>query len=682
MTSADATSPASQSSADREYGDASGTTFDDERERRRVEALAMIQEVEGRSRRNFADGGGNGAATFSGSSSLAVHSGEWGGSGPGPSPAAAASYADASDPPSDAFTSLRAFDMAGHGDYGGNGDAYAFERRRRRELIKLVMIAGLVLFAIIVASVTISGGRRGNEEGASGATKAVPDTTSLWSPTGDGMHHISQSDNGFETFTPGSIPPKTSTGSHESHLQATINTIIHKGITTDTSVFEDASSPQYQAAVWLSENPSVYAKSHPNEYQRYGLATFWLVTQSKLGTTDHTTDKRLEGYGALDETDVCDWKGVTCNDSGDVTDLSLVDAGLKGTLPYELFSSTKDTLQSLDLSDNELTGTLSDAIGSMSKLSVLRLENNKLESNIPPKLFSLPKLMELNLANNWFEGPITTTSDGPYAPLKSIVLHDNWLTGDLRAVGKLGGQLEMLDVNSNSLSGTLPNSLFAMANLSYLRLSHNHLTGTISFELGRLTGLKFLSLDRNEFQGTIPSESVQLAQLEALLLYDNFLEGTLPIGIGYMSELQSLVISNNSKMSGGIPDTLGNLKKLDRLVLSNCGLSGPIPAAISEAENLKEFSLDGNFLTGEIPRELGNLHELETLMLNDNKLGGEVPQELSQLKRLTKLHLEGNDEITGEISEDICRLVNEEALVDFTTDCDEVVCSCCTQKCV
>ena len=57
-------------------------------------------------------------------------------------------------------------------------------------------------------------------------------------------------------------------------------------------------------------------------------------------------------------------------------------------------------------------------------------------------------------------------------------------------------------------------------------------------------------------------------------------------------------------------------------------LSGTIPEELGNLSRLKELSLSSNQLSGEIPSELGNLSNLEELHLYQNELGGTIPVEL------------------------------------------------------
>ncbi|CAH9076463.1 unnamed protein product [Cuscuta europaea] len=92
-----------------------------------------------------------------------------------------------------------------------------------------------------------------------------------------------------------------------------------------------------------------------------------------------------------------------------------------------------------------------------------------------------------------------------------------------------------------------------------------------------------------------------------------------------LSELQILDLSYNAGLTGPLPQTIGNLKKLSNLILVGCGFSGQIPDTIGSLSNLKYLSLNSNKFIGSIPPSLGKLSELYWLDLADNKLTGCIP---------------------------------------------------------
>ncbi len=85
---------------------------------------------------------------------------------------------------------------------------------------------------------------------------------------------------------------------------------------------------------------------------------------------------------------------------------------------------------------------------------------------------------------------------------------DNW-----SGVLYLNGNLILLNLADNELSGYIPNELGNLTELSWLRLKGNALTDTIPRTLGNLTKLSTLTLRDNQLMGKLPSTLVALSSL-------------------------------------------------------------------------------------------------------------------------------------------------------------------------
>jgi hypothetical protein len=92
------------------------------------------------------------------------------------------------------------------------------------------------------------------------------------------------------------------------------------------------------------------------------------------------------------------------------------------------------------------------------------------------------------------------------------------------------------------------------------------------------------------------------------------------------------------------------------------------------------FSLASNSLAGPLPTEICILKDnVEKIDMSDNALTGDIPSCLAEFEKLQSLRLDGND-FEGSVNPEICLMKwdAEGTLVDFTVDCDEVLCECCS----
>lgn len=108
-------------------------------------------------------------------------------------------------------------------------------------------------------------------------------------------------------------------------------------------------------------------------------------------------------------------------------------------------------MESLDLSDNALTGGLPSDIGNWGRLKLLNFARNNLSGPLPNELSKLTILEYLDLSHNIFNGPIP---------------------------GRLPSSLKFLDIAYNNLSGNIPENLNSFPDSSFKpgndELEHRH----------------------------------------------------------------------------------------------------------------------------------------------------------------------------------------------------------------
>ncbi|GLT37363.1 hypothetical protein SLA2020_116840 [Shorea laevis] len=148
------------------------------------------------------------------------------------------------------------------------------------------------------------------------------------------------------------------------------------------------------------------------------------------------------------------------------------------------------------------------------------------------------------------------------------------------------------------------------------------------------------------------------SRVTSITLANMGLEGQVFSDIPSLTELQTLDLSYNKGLTGSLPASIGNLKKLTNLILVGCGFTGSIPDTIGNLQHLTILSLNSNNFRGRIPPSIGNLSNLYWLDLADNQLGGSIPVSdgttpgLDMLVHTKYFHL-GQNQLSGEIPEKI-----------------------------
>lgn len=324
-----------------------------------------------------------------------------------------------------------------------------------------------------------------------------------------------------------------------------------------------------------------------------------------------------------------------------VEQIEIFNNSFSGELPEAMDNMTM--LKSFDASTNKLTGKIPDGLAGLISLESLNLFENMLEGPLPESITRSKALTELKLFNNKLTGEIPSQL-GANSPLQYVDFSYNRFSGEIPANLCGGGKLEYLMLIGNSFSGEIPRNLGKCRSLTRVRLNNNKLSGHVPEEFWGLPRLSLLELSENSFTGTVSEAIVGAKNLSNLRISKNQFSGSIPGEIGSLDGLIEIAGDENN-FSGEVPSTLVKLKQLSRLDLSSNQLSGEIPRGIRGWKNLNELDLGNNHLSGEVPRELGDLRVLNYLDLSNNQFSGEVPPELQNLKlnviNLSYNHLSG-----------------------------------------
>ncbi|XP_074319739.1 receptor-like protein EIX2 [Silene latifolia] len=357
-------------------------------------------------------------------------------------------------------------------------------------------------------------------------------------------------------------------------------------------------------------------------------------------------------------------------------------------------------LVSLQLSKNQIWGSIPDSIGFFSSLRVLDVANNQLSGTIPQSLGRLTMLERLYLTSNYLNGTLKIAHLSNLSKLRALSLSYNtavvvrissyWIPPfqldslDLRLC-KIGPyfprwlltqkNLLMLDISNASISDTIPISFWNSSlgpRFNMLDLSNNMIHGTIPDVPVTFNNVYSINLESNYFEGEIPSflsKNVSILYLKynqfskglarllcpqtprslfMLDLSNNLFSENIPDCWSYFDQLFSLHLENNN-FQGNLPSSMGALHQLNALHLSNNNLSGELPVSLVNCKSLVILDLAYNYLIGHIPPSFGHSFEnLGILTLQNNNFFGGLPTSICDLSQLQILDI-SNNHISGTI---------------------------------
>ncbi|GJP44998.1 hypothetical protein CLOM_g4385 [Closterium sp. NIES-68] len=345
--------------------------------------------------------------------------------------------------------------------------------------------------------------------------------------------------------------------------------------------------------------------------------------------------------------DCSKWEGVTCNSRGAVVKIEL-NFWESGPIPSTI--TALNSLQHLEISGSNLTGSLPETLGALLTLTTIRVSSSTsgFSGRIPRSLSSLSNLVSLDLFGHRFSGGIPPA-------LSSLK------------------RLTYLALNLNQLSGPIPAGLGSLRNLKTLLLAHNRLTGLVPRQLAQLMSLEELNLQENRLIGPLPGALTALAPtLKSLDVSYNPIGGAFPYRlIKRLSRLETLSLQRAgikdttmslaqlwrhpslylidlswNKISGNLPHVLGRMKNLNRLYLMGNRLNGSVSwKFFAYKPPLTDLSLADNQLTGEFPwaaLKAGVAGTLEHLDINSNSFVGAIPTAALRDFRLTDFNVSDN----------------------------------------
>nr|KJB62998.1 hypothetical protein B456_009G448200 [Gossypium raimondii] len=306
------------------------------------------------------------------------------------------------------------------------------------------------------------------------------------------------------------------------------------------------------------------------------------------------------------------------------------------------------SLRILDLSHNNLSGTIPQCFGNLSNsLEFLNLKKNKFYGTIPPTFAKGCRLSNFNLNGNLLEGPLTPS-----------ILNCNGL--------------EVLDLGNNKINDTFPHWLGSLPQLQVLVLKSNHMRGSLCVNSSKsspfFSKVQIFDLSSNYFSGPLPVRYINsfkaIINLEKIGIIESYMGVNDPGGRGFYTYSIGIVMKgqymelvkiftmwmiidlSNNQFEGCIPEVFGKLNLLKGLNLSHNNLNGGIPTSIGNLTSLEWLDLSSNSLSGRIPNRLVDLPFLSSFNVSENQLHGQIPQG-KQFNTFGNDSYEGNKGLCG-----------------------------------
>lgn len=175
--------------------------------------------------------------------------------------------------------------------------------------------------------------------------------------------------------------------------------------------------------------------------------------------------------------------------------------------------------------------------------------------------------------------------------------------------------------------------------LEELHLCHENSVNIVSESIGNLKNLKIFELE-NCGEG-LPENIGDLSNLTKLMIHNNYNLESLPESIGQLSNLETLYIESNSYLKS-IPESIGKLSSLVSLTIQSNSDLESIPESIGQLLKLSTLKIEYNCKIESISESISQLSNLVSLNISDNENIRSITTDIGFLSKLTELNLSRN----------------------------------------
>ncbi|CUG84490.1 GP46-like surface antigen, putative [Bodo saltans] len=250
---------------------------------------------------------------------------------------------------------------------------------------------------------------------------------------------------------------------------------------------------------------------------------------------------------------------------------------------------------------------------------------------------------------------------GAFTRLQVLFLNSNAITGTLPAALS-ASSMEHLHLGNNSLRGGLPKSYSVWSQLVYFDVSINRISGTLPEEYANWTLMNRFVASNNSLSGTLPSVFRSWTTMMQFIVNDNTFSGTLPENYAaWSTNLTTFVVENNI-LTGSLPEAYGAWQQLVSFHAASNHFRGTLPASYASWTTVQIFRVEENqriygtlpseygawtaivlfyayslSLTGALPSSYKTMSSLQAFLVYDNQFSGTLPESYANWSSITTI---------------------------------------------